>query len=383
MKISDRPGGFAHDWFEKTGGAEKVALEILKEFPNLQTWCLWNDDPKRTSGFIVNESRLAGSGFRNNKKLAIPVMLRWWPRLSHGSSWQPEWILTSSHLFAHHARFKKLKNLPKLSYVYSPARYVWVPEIDQRGQKPIYKLISRVIRPLDRYRARQSLAICTISRYVADRIQNTWGVTASVIYPPVDISFFGATSEAVLNDHELSILQALPTEFALGVSRMVPYKRLEKVIRFGQVNELSVVIVGNGPEMGRLQKTAESNLGTQVIFVTEASDQLLREIYRKAQVFVFPPIEDFGIVPVEAMATGTPVVACSIGGTAETILNGKTGFLLDNFDDDEMRTAYSAIKSISSQDCVARAREFAGDRFRIEFRDWVNKSLSGVSDASL
>jgi glycosyltransferase involved in cell wall biosynthesis len=170
-------------------------------------------------------------------------------------------------------------------------------------------------------------------------------------------------------------LAALPKDFLLGVSRFVPYKRLEAVIDAGIAADQPVVLAGAGPDEARLRELAHQHPGA-VSFVDHPSLPLLRVLYRRARALVFAPI--FGIVPVEAMASGTPVIANAIGGAAESVLDGKTGALVSTWSPDELRAALERTDRVRAEDCVARAREFDTQVFIDRMQTWVRQHVEAA-----
>ncbi|WP_241976326.1 glycosyltransferase [Cryobacterium algoricola] len=170
---------------------------------------------------------------------------------------------------------------------------------------------------------------------------------------------------------EEGILQSLPDVYVLGASRFIPYKRLEDVILLGKAAGVPVVLAGDGPHAPILKALAERT-GASVQFVVRPSAQLLRELYVRALAYVFPPVEDFGLMPVEAMAAGTPVIARAIGGASETVVHGKTGILLDEFEPVSMRNAVDNVDSLKTSDCVDRAWEFDQLVFERKMTRWVD-----------
>ncbi|WP_142056970.1 glycosyltransferase [Pseudarthrobacter sp. B4EP4b] len=361
-------GVIVHEWLEPHGGAEKVVQELASIFPTAPIKCLWNDAPNRFSPDRVSETWLAATPLRQKKSLALPLMPETWRHLGKSDA---EWILCSSHLFAHHARFSgQARVAPKFVYAYTSARYIWNPEIDERGQSLAVRLVSPALQQLDRKRAREAAAIASISSFVQNRLENTWQRESQVIYPPVDVEAFDSTEISTFTAAEQSVLDALPKRFILGASRFIPYKRLDLVIQAGVAAGIEVVLAGSGPLRRELEQQSAEHPGL-VTFVDSPSHVLLRELYRRCQVYVFPPVEDFGIMPVEAMATGTPVIASNIGGASETIIDGKTGVLLDSYDADSLRDAVVAAQRINSEDCRKRAWDFDKSVFREAMTDWI------------
>lgn len=359
-------GLIANEWLDAVGGGERVVDALVARFPDAGVIAPWDDLPERYGPGRVRESWLARTPLRRHKAAAIPFLLGWWRNLPPVDA---DWILCCSHLFAHHARMRgPASEIPKFVYAHSPARSIWEPEIDGRGGA-LARLVSPPLRSIDRRRAREPLRIAANSGFIAERIARCWDRESTVIYPPVDLAAASAGDEE-LTPEELATLDALPEGFVLGASRWVAYKRLDLAIRAGVAADLPVVIAGGGPERDRLYALAEQHPG-RVRFIPQPSDALLRGLYRRAAVFVFPPVEDFGIMPVEAMAAGTPVVGNAIGGTSETVEDGVTGALLHSFDAGELRGAVERALAADPEACRRRAQLFDGATFGDRVAQWM------------
>lgn len=364
-------GVIVHEWIEEIGGSENVLDEISRTFPDAPIYCLWNDAPERFAPGRVRESWLANTPLRKVKPLALLFMPFVWRRLK--IDFQPDWILTSTHLFAHHAQFVGIAPVKKYAYVHSPARYIWSPELDSRGDSVFVKLVAPLLKKIDKNRSHELFSIAANSSTVQSRIKKYWGRESQVIYPPVETDFF-KNGEPVLTKEEQLVLESLPDGFVLGASRFVPYKRLDLALKYGKVNQLPVVLAGNGPDYLELATWSELNPSDNIHIVRSPSTELLKALFKKADVLVFGAIEDFGIMPVEAMAAGTPVIGPTTGGVSETVIDDVTGKLLPTFSDSEMLEAASSLDSINPQDCVKRAEEFASVQFRARLKAWVTTS---------
>ena len=369
------PGLIAHEWIEPFGGSENVLEAIAAEFPDAPILTPWTNAPHRFPDREVRELWLARSPLRGRKALAMPALAAAW-RTAIDPREDLDWVIASSHSFAHHLKPRGAsRDAAKLVYAYTPARYLWTPELDERGSGIAARLAATALRPIDRRRAAEATAIAGISRFVADRIAATWQQDASVIYPPVEVERIRARADwrSELEGRELGILDDLPDIFVLGASRFIPYKRLDLVIDAGEAVGLPVVLAGAGPEEARLRARAAA-ASVPVTFVIQPRDALLYALYQAAAVFVFPPIEDFGIMPIEAAALGTPVAANRVGGSAETVGAGVSGVHFDVDDRASIAAAVRRALELPRDEVVGWSTQFSRERFGAELREWVARS---------
>jgi glycosyltransferase involved in cell wall biosynthesis len=374
MRISKRKaiktlsdGIIVHEWLEQFGGAEKVIDRLAQLYADAPIYALWNDAPGRFAESRVHETWLSRSVLRGHKAAALPLMPMTWHHLGRADA---EWILCSSHLFAHHARFRgTAREARKYVYAYTPARYLWTPDLDRRGASRLARAAAVPLKRIDRRRAADAYEIAAISEFVRERIAETWERDARVIYPPVEVELFAAPPQTLSSEDEKT-LDSLPPEFLLGASRFVPYKQLEQVIALGDAAKLPVVLAGSGPGESYLREFAAAR-GTALTIVGSPSQPLLSMLYRRALCYVFPPVEDFGIMPVEAMATGTPVLARSTGGAAETVEHGVSGVLVDTFDSEAALDSLDHATRLDSARIRARASAFDQREFDRNVRAWI------------
>lgn len=360
-------GVIVHEWLEKSGGAENVFEAMRDAFPDAASWCLWNDSDGRFPG--VRETALASTPLRRSKVAALPLMPLVWRSLPKTDA---SWMLVSSHLFAHHARFRgSARDIPKFVYAHTPARYIWSPDLDRRGDSPLVRAAAELFKPLDRRRMREATAVAANSEFVAGRIREVWDRDAEVIHPPVRMSEFATEAELSAADGDL--LESLPDGYLLAVSRWVTYKGLDDAIRVAETTDRPLVIAGRGPDEERLRAIADES-SAYVVFVHHPPRELLRAMYRRAAALLFPPIEDFGIVPVEAMASGTPVVVNGIGGATESVIDGETGAHLHDWADPvEARSALELALAAKVDACRERAAAFDEDVFARRIRAFVGE----------
>jgi glycosyltransferase involved in cell wall biosynthesis len=362
-------GLIVHEWAEAAGGAERVVEELLASFPDAQLQVLWNDAPERFPG--ARETWLARTPLRRHKALAMPFLPATWRSVT--AAGDVDWILVSSHLFAHHVKVRALpSSIPKLVYVHTPARYIWAPELDRRGDHALVRAVAGLLKPVDRRRAREAARMAANSAFTRQRVRDAWGVDAEVIFPPVDVERIrdGGDWRSRLTASETARLDALPREFILGASRFVPYKGLDRVIRVGEAARIPVVIAGRGPQEAALRALARE-VDTPVDFVIDPSDAMLFALYQRCASYVFPAVEDFGIMPVEALAAGAPVLVPTTGGAAETAAYSGAARVADFGDIPGAARELRTLLDSGRRPRFDEVEGFSVDRFRREIREFV------------
>nr|WP_287015345.1 glycosyltransferase [Gordonia sp. (in: high G+C Gram-positive bacteria)] len=363
-------GLIVHEWVEQHGGAERVLDGLVAAFPDAEILCLWNDSPRRFQDSNIRETWLARSRLRGRKAALLPIMPFFWRSVDIAPY---EWVVVSSHMFAHHVGASAQRaRVPVFAYVHTPARYVWDADIDQRGQGLHARIAARALKRLDIARAQETAEYAANSDYVAGRILRYWGQESRVIHPPVDVEVIkaGTPWEEKLNPDDRRTIDALPESFVLGASRLVPYKRIDHVIEFADKLNSAVVIAGGGPERQTLEDRARK-AGVDATFLGRVSDELLYALYERAKLYVFPAIEDFGIMPIEAIALGTPVVVNELGGAAETV-RATGGGVCTDFGSD-MNAANLARMTVGlNMKMASDATEiYSRRRFVDEVRLWI------------
>lgn len=350
----------AHEWLDSPGGAENVLRQMMQVLPEADVWSLWCLSPaKETILADVQTTWLARSPVAGNKKAALPLMPMAWRTLP---SRDYELILTSSYALAHTVRFRGCQ-APTLHYIHTPARYWWTPEVDDRAAGRFAAGPRRVLRAWDRRIGKRHRFVAANSEATRRRIDQFWGVDARVINPPVDTEFFtpGEASTSLPFDRYL-----------IGASRWVAYKRLDLVIQTAELAGLPVVIAGSGPEEQRLRQLA-AEVSVPVHFEVQPDRYRLRDLYRGASALVFPVHEDFGIVPVEAMACGTPVVGPAVGGLLETVDDGVSGILVNIADPVAIAKALPDASQLDRDKVANAAARFSDHRFRTELAAWISE----------
>jgi glycosyltransferase involved in cell wall biosynthesis len=269
-------------------------------------------------------------------------------------------VLSSSHCVAKGAR--PAPGARHVCYCFTPMRYVWDLYDDYfgRGAGPLTRAlmppVAARLRRWDRTSSGRVDRFAAISRHVAARIERYYERSAEVIYPPVDVQRFEVAADS-------------DDAFYLVVSALAPYKRIDLAIQAAMRVGRRLLVVGSGPEERRLHALA----GPGVEFLGRRSDPEVAELYRRCRAVLFPGIEDFGIVPLEAMAAGRPVIAFAGGGVLETVVppggdRPPTGlfFHAQTVDAlaDAMRRLESGAVAFDPKALRSRAEEFDRGRFK-------------------
>lgn len=360
-------GLIVHEWIAPHGGSENVVDQMVAAYPDADVRALWDDTDGRWP--TVTESWLARTPLRRSKAAALPFMPATWRRTDVSGY---DWVLVSSHLFAHHVGGRMPQAGPqKFVYVHTPARYIWTPELDARGNNPVARLLAPSLKALDKRRAAEGAVFAANSAYVRERIRDTWEQDAVVIHPPVRVDLLQSVPRwaDTLDEADAATLAALPSGFVLGASRFVPYKRLDVVITAGEASGRPVVLAGSGPGRAELVERA-ARASVPVHLVDRPSDALLFALMQEAALFVFPPVEDFGIMPVEAMALGTPALVGAVGGARESVEALAGGAVVQSFEPDALREGVDRALAARPKPAAAA---FGDAAFRARLAEWMTQ----------
>ncbi|AFR50302.1 glycosyltransferase [Gordonia sp. KTR9] len=277
-------------------------------------------------------------------------------------------VVTSHHAFATQA--VHATQAPVIAYVHSPARWAWDPSL-RAGEgggaagAAILSALSVAARRCEVGAAPRLHTVVANSSAVAERIREHWGRESVVVHPPVDLD--GFTPDP-----------AVPREdFYLLAGRLVPYKRPDLAIAAAARADVRLVVAGDGRAMEQCRELA----GPKTTFLGRVPHDTLLNLHRSARAVLMPGIEDFGIVPVEAMATGTPVIALGEGGALDTVVPGSTGLLIEPGSDDEIVERLAAslrnfdVDDYDRSEIRAWAERFRRERFRDEMREVVDAAI--------
>jgi glycosyltransferase involved in cell wall biosynthesis len=356
-----------HERFTELGGSERVVEQMH---------AVWSDAPIYAS--IVDRSALPpGLADADIRASRLQTRYRGGTRYAHLLPFLPgafahldlrdyDLVITSHHAFAN--RVRPPSDVPVVSYTYTPARWIWDRSTRQNEPGGLFGqialgLFAATQRAPDRAAAQRLRGVIADSREVADRIRRYWRRDAAVVSPPVDVErFFVGTAPR--------------EDFFLLAGRLVPYKAPLVAVRAAQRAGVRLVVAGGG----RMQRAVERIAGPQVEVLGEVDDATLRDCYQRCRALLFPGREDFGIVPVEAQACGTPVIALRAGGVLDSVVDGVTGVLFDDRADpvaalaEELRT-FDPTR-FSPATIRHHAESFSAPRFRAEVRATIERILA-------
>ena len=356
-----------HDWLVTYAGAERVLEEIINCFPEADLFAIVDFVPQKERSFLkdkpvktsfIQKLPLAKKKYRAYLPF-MPLAVEQFDLSGY------DIVISSSHAVA-----KGVITGPDqlhISYVHSPMRYAWDLQhqylketVLDRGLKGW--LAKRELHKLRMWDLRTANGVdhfLANSRFIARRIWKMYRREATVIYPPVDVDSFTLCEQK--------------EDFFLTASRMVPYKKIDLIAEaFSLMPDKRLYIIGDGPDFDKVKSKAGANvelLGYQPF-------EVLRNYMQRAKAFVFAAEEDFGIVPVEAQACGTPVIAYGKGGALETVTEGETGLFFDAQTPSSIIEAVKRFEDMKDRFIPSKIREktlrFSKDRFRQEFSSFVN-----------
>ncbi|QKJ87785.1 glycosyltransferase family 4 protein [Paramixta manurensis] len=359
-----------HDWLVVSGGGEKVLSEIINVFPDADLFSVVDFLPeeqrdiihhKKVTTTFVQRLPKAKTKYRNYLSLMTYAI----EQLDVSAY---DIVISSSHAVA-----KGVITGPDqlhICYCHSPVRYAWdlqhqylkEANLDKGLKSMIARWMLHRVRLWDYRTANGVDYFIANSKYISRRIKKVYGRHADVIYPNVAVEDFA--------------LEENKDDFYFTASRMVPYKKIDLIVEaFGKMPDKKLVVIGEGPQFEKIKAVAKENitlLGYQKFAV-------LKENMARAKAFVFAAEEDFGIVPVEAQACGTPVIAFGKGGALETVKPvgqpGATGVLFAEQTTESICDAVARFEALEGEitpaQCRENAEKFSTQRFHQELHEYV------------
>lgn len=356
MKIA-----IVHDYLNQYGGAERV-LETVHE--------IWPEAPIYT---LLHDFKKLPPHFKNWK--ITPTFVQRLPYLS--THYEKYFILYPTAveqidlrdfdvvLSISSAWVKGVITTPEtihISYLLNPMRFAWDEYYAQVEKTNVVlrmwlRILMNYIRIWDVVSTRRIDHLITISETVRRRALKYYDRDSVIIYPPCDIGFFTPDPNLKVQD------------YFLVIARLKKYKRIDIAVRAFNKLRLPLIIIGDGEARGSLERIARPN----VQFLGRLSDEQLRSYYRRAQALIFPTLEDFGIIPLEAQACGTPVIALKAGGALETVKEGETGeFFYPQTSEALIETVKKFNRSkFNSEKLHQHAVTFDKNRFKKELKTFI------------
>ncbi len=353
---------FAHDYLNQYGGAERVLEVLHRFFPDAPVYTLIFDRTRMPAYFRhwdIRESFLRKFPF---EKKHYEKYFLFMPLATESFNLN-EFDLVISISSAWSKGLITMPSTYHINYMLNPMRFVWdsfQPLINARSGlcKVLLFLGLHYVRLWDESTSNRPDKIVAISNTVARRIEKFYKIAPQVIYPPVNTEFFNVDKKVKKE------------EFFLVVSRLRPYKRIDIAIKAFNETKLPLLIIGEGSLKGALKRKAHRNIQ----FLGRKTDEEVRNFYRRAKALIFPTFEDFGIVPLEACACGTPVIAFREGGATETIVEGKSGTF---FHPQTTEALVEVLLNFHAEDYRAetvrkQALRFSTEQFVKQFKKLIN-----------
>ena len=355
-----------HYWLVNMRGGEKVVEALLELYPNADVFCHVVDSESISPKI---SSRIKSTTFIGKLPLSKRLYQTYLPLMPLALE---QLDLTSYDLIISSESGPTKGIIPSpdaihICYCHSPMRYVWDMYYEYRSKS---SLLKRLLMPLiihylkiwdfsTAYRVKYFIAN---SNYVSKRILNYYGRESTVIHPPVDFNSFACSEEQ--------------GDYYLLVGQLVDYKRADIAIDAFNSNGKKLVIIGEGDKFKRYRRVANAN----ITLLGKQSFKELKKHYSRCRALIFPGIEDFGIVPLEAMASGRPVIAFAKGGALETVLNEETGVL---FHEQTAHSLNQAIEHFEStydtfdpEKIRNHALKFDVHNFKTKLKDFIDKALA-------
>jgi glycosyltransferase involved in cell wall biosynthesis len=373
-----------HDWLTGMRGGEKVLDLLCHLYPSAPLWTLLHcpgEVSKAIEARTIHTSLLQHLPFARTHYRSYLPLFPLFAELHKAES--ADLVISTSHAVAKAMVARRDKRIPfHVCYIHTPMRYVWDMFDEYFGPSRVGFYLSRfffgpiaqLLQSYDKMTVNRVDLFVANSRHVAERVRRIYAREALVLAPPVNTERFIAVRRE-------------PEDWYLVVSAMVPYKRVDQAIRACAVLHRRLKLVGKGPETAALKRLAEC-LGADVEFLGYVSDESLGEYYRRARALLFPGVEDFGIVPVEAIACGCPVVALGVGGILDSMTH-LTSVLYENATVEGLTQAMQAFEiqegNFKETDLREQALRFSEAHFLSRFERMIQNAMqfAGQTEATI
>lgn len=362
-------------WLVSPGGAERVVIELHKLWPEAPIYTAAYEPKKfpELAGADVRATWLDKVPFAKRKHQFFPILRALAFRSLDLSAY--DIVITSD---AAEAKMVKTgKATLHICYCHTPIRYLWVDYEWYMKHPPFGWLnpLARValkfslgwLKRMDFDAAQRVNWFVANSHNVAQRIRKYYGRSSQVVYPPIDTERFK--------------LSRKHGSYYLIVGRQVAYKRLDLAVDAFNELGLNLKVAGVGEEAARQAARSKANIE----FLGRVSDEKLVDLYAGAKGFIFPTEEDFGMAPLEAMASGTPVIAYAAGGALEYVVDGETGVLFSQQNATALKEAVERFETLkfTPERVRAEAEKFAAAVFDKSIRDFVSEKSQAFQSGKL
>jgi len=356
-----------HDWLVTDAGAEKVLKAILEIYKDADIFSLvdfLNDKDRKE----ILDNRAVNTSFIQNLPFAkknFRNYLALFPKAIKSLDLKKYDLLISSS-WAVAKGISKSENQLHISYCYTPIRYAWdmYEEYTSNLKQPKKFFVQQTLKYIKKFDLKTLGGVdyfIADSKFVASRIKKTYNRDSIVIYPPVDVDNF------TLKDKK--------EQFYLTASRLVPYKKTKLIVEaFNEMPHKNLVVIGGGEDYENIKAIAKENI--KLLGYQEKS--VLVDYMQRAKAFVYAAIEDFGIVPIEAQACGTPVIALGIGGTLETVKDKFSGIHFKNQTKEDIINAVNKFETIKfDYNQISKdVNSFSTKRFKQEIKQFITSKIN-------
>lgn len=348
----------AHDSFTQFGGAERVINTIHEVYPHSPIYTLASN-PKVSRH--LGSAKLITSWLQKLYTyfphlqfwfVLVPIVLRFF------KVEQTDILVSSSSAYIKGMR--KPEGSVHINYCHTPTRFLWNDTVYAEGEvapllRPIMRFYFAWLRRWDLAAANRVDYFIANSKEVQARIKKYYQRDSTLIYPSIDVNFWTTT---IAKDN-----------YFLIAGRITPYKNYDTIVKIFNDLEIPLHVIGEGRYLEYLKSIAKPN----IMFYGRVSDEALRDQYSGALAFIYPQVEDFGLMPLEAASCGTPTIALAKAGSLETVIPGVTGELLENFEASTLKPVLQKLKEhvYDSAKMKEHARKFSREKFHQEIQEFV------------
>lgn len=360
---------FVHDWLVSWRGGEKVLDALISLYPDAPVYTLFYNReamPESINRRLVIRPALLQPLCRL-RKLTLPLLPNFIEAFDFSSF---DLVISTSSCVAKGVVTKgKTKHL---CYLHSPMRYIWDQQAEYiegvahiPGAASAIRAMTPRLRRWDVSSAQRVDRFVVNSTFVGERCRNFYGRGSVVVHPPIETERFRPSQKPAVTGQR----------YLLAAGALVSYKRFDLAVAAAKRLGRKLIIAGSGPMEGQLRKMA----GPETVFEIAPSDDRFTELLSGADALLFPGVEDFGMVAVEAMAAGTPVIAFAKGGARDFIVEGRTGLFFHESSGDSLAAAVAKFdeSSFDTRELNAYAQGYSRQNFLEKIKNEIRLLLKG------